>query len=318
MQPRRIEQDPVHGKSRQRLDEAGALKKDCERTRKALLAYLRGHVYWITRYRIERHLGHCAVCRSEFEALQRMEETRQFLQYVDAPEGVAHRVREGIASLMKLKKILYRPLWLAGIAVAVAGIYYYASQPRQLDIEIENIVKTAPVTTSSLTTTPLPTAALHPKPPVVTPLAASVQRTVPQPVPTPSVSPLAVSITPVNETTAVRDINEIMRGHGQLRQLKFGERERVLSGTLTGQELLEFFDRIRGVAKVRYDRKRLESFAVAEQIPFVLTLKAAPRPVDQPARAQKPVPGTDMKPHEPAETPASAPAATAPAPPEAQ
>jgi len=309
MQPRRIEQDPVHGKSRQRLDEAGALKKDCERTRKALLAYLRGHVYWITRYRIERHLGHCAVCRSEFEALQRMEETRQFLQYVDAPEGVAHRVREGIASLMKLKKILYRPLWLAGIAVAVAGIYYYASQPRQLDIEIENIVKTAPVTTSSLTTTPLPTTALHLKPPVVTPLVASVQRTVPQ---------LAVSITPVNETTAIQDINEVMRGHGQLRQLKFSERDRVLSGSLTGQELLVFFDRIRGVAKVRYDRKRLDSFPAAEQIPFVLTLKAAPRTVDQSAPAQKPVPGTDKKPHEPAEAAASAPAATAPAPPEAQ
>lgn len=313
MQPLRIEQDPVHGKSRQRLDEAGLLKKDCERTRTALPDYLRGHVFWTTRKRIERHLERCVVCTSEFDALRRMEETRQLLKYIDAPEGVAHRVKEGISTLTKLKKILYRPLWLAGIALAVAGIYYYASQPRQLDIEIENIVKTAPVTTS-----PVPPATLQPKAPVVTPPPAGVQRPVPQPVPTPAVAPLAVSITPVNETTAIRQINEVMRGHGQLRKLMFSGTDRMLSGNLTAQELLVFFDRIGGVAKVRYDRKRLGSFPAARQIPFVLTLKAAPKTVEQPVPAQKPLPGTNTEPHAPAGTAASALSATAPAPSAAQ
>ena len=307
MRPLRIEQDPVHGKSRQRLDEVGLLKKDCERTRKALPDYLRGHVYWTTRNRIERHLEHCVVCKSEFESLRCMDETCQLLKDIDAPEGVAHRVKEGLAAFTKLKKILYRPLWLAGIAVAAAGIYYYASQPRQLDIEIENIVRTAPVTTA-----PEPAAALHPKPPV-----AIVKKPVAQLVSAPVVSPLAVSITPVNETTAIHQINEVMGGHGQLKKMKFSETDRVLSGNLTAPELLEFFDRIRGVSKVRYDRKRLGSFPPAQQVPFVLTLKAAPKAVEQPVLEQKPAPSADTKPHAPAEAAASAPSATAPAPPAA-
>jgi hypothetical protein len=70
---------------------------------------LRGHVFRITRNRIDRHLQTCVVCRSEFEALRRTEETRQILKYVDSPGGVAHRLKEGIFALTKLKKILYGP-----------------------------------------------------------------------------------------------------------------------------------------------------------------------------------------------------------------
>lgn len=313
MQPLRIEQDPVHGKSRQRLDEADLLKKDCERTRKALPDYLSGHVFWTTRNRIDRHLEHCVVCKSEFDALRRMEETRQLLKYIDAPEGVVPRVKEGISTLTKLKKVLYRPLWLASIALAVAGTYYYASQPRQLDIEIENIVKSAPVITSSM-----PPTALQPKAPVVTRPPAGAQSPVPQPVSPPAMAPLAVSITPVNETTAIRQINEVMRGHGQLWKLKFSETDRVLSGNLKTPELLVFFDRIRGAAKVRYDRKRLESFPTAQQVPFVLTLKAAPKTIEQPVPAQKPAPGAETQSHAPSENAVSPPSAIAPALPAAQ
>jgi hypothetical protein len=238
-----------------------------------------------------------------------MEETRQLLKYIDSPEGVAHRVKEGISTLTKLKKILYRPLWLAGIALAVAGVYYYAMLPRQLDIEIENIVKTAPVTTS-----PTSSAALLPKAPAVTMPVAGVQRPGPQPVPTPAVAPLSVSITPVNETSAIRRINEVMQGHEQLRTLKFSETRRALSGKLVEHELLTFFDRIKDVAKVRYDRKRLKSFPAAQQVPFVLTLKAAQKTVGKQVPALEPVQSTESGTHAPAETAAPAPVATAPAP----
>ena len=306
MQPLRTEQDTVRGESKRKLNEVSLLKKECERTRTALPDYLRGHVFWTTRNRIERHLEHCVVCQSELDALRRKEETRQLLKYIDSPEGVAHRVKEGISTLTKLKKILYRPLWLAGIALLVAGLYYYAMLPRQLDIEIDNIVKTAPVTT------PLPSsAALQPKVPVVT-------RPAPQPVPTPVVAPLSVSITPVNETSAIQRINEVMQGHEQLRTLKFSETQRGLSGKLVKHELLTFFDRIKDVAKVRYDPRRLKSFPAAQQVPFVLTLKAAPKTVVKPEPAPKPVQGAENGMHTPAETTVPAPAATAPAPSAAQ
>jgi hypothetical protein len=233
MQPLRTEQDAVRGESKRKLDKVSLMKKECERTRKALPDYLRGHVFWTTRNRIERHLEHCVVCKSEFDALRCMEETRQLQKYIDSPEGVAHRVKESISTLTKLKKILYRPLWLAGIALIVAGVCYYAMLPRQLDIEIENIVKTAPVTTS-----PTSSAGLQPKSPVVSMPAVGVLRPVQKPVPTPAVAPLSVSITPVNETTAIQRINEVMQGHGQLRTLKFSETQRELSGKRIEHELL--------------------------------------------------------------------------------
>jgi hypothetical protein len=307
MQPLRTGQDTIRGESKRKLDEVSLMKKECERTRTVLPDYLRGHVFWTTRNRIERHLEHCVVCKSEFDALRRMEETRQLLKYVDSPGGVAHRVREGISTLTKLKKILYRPLWLAGIALIVAGVYYYAMLPRQLDIEIENIVKTAPVTTS-----PPSSAALQPKAPVLPMPAAGVPRPAPQPVPTPAVAPLAVSITPVNETTAIQRINEVMQGHEQLRTLKFSETQRGGSGKLIEHELLTFFDRIKDVAKVRYDPRRLKSFPAAQQVPFVLTLKAAPKTVEKTVTELKTVQSTEKGMNAPAETKAPAPVATAP------
>jgi len=282
------------------------MKKECERTRMALPDYLLGHVFRTTRSRIDRHLRTCVVCRSEFEALRRMEETRQILKYVDSPGGVAHRVKEGVFALAKLKKILYRPLWLAGIVLVGAGIYYYAMLPRQLDLEIESIVKSAPATTTSV-----PAAEPTREAPVVTKPVASVQRPVPQPISTQAIAPLAVSILLVNETDSMQRVNEVMSGHEELRKMKFSDSKRQLSGALTAQELLTFFDRMGEVAKVRYDRQHFKSFPAGQQIPFVLTLKAAPRTVEKPKPASHPVRSAET--HTPAETAAPVPLVTTPA-----
>jgi len=281
------------------------MKKECERTRKELPDYLRGHVFRITRNRIDRHLQACVVCRSEFEALKSMEETRQLLKYIDSPGGVAHRVKEGVTALAKLKKILYRPLWLAGIALVAAGVSYYAMQPRQLDLEIENIVKTAPATTTSV-----PAAEPEIVKPVVTKPVAGMQTPVTQPVSPRAVAPLEVSITPSDETSAILRVNEVMSGQGKLRKMKFSDTARQLSGQLTAQELLAFFDRIGEVAKVRYDRKRFRSFPADQQVPFVLMLKTTPKPIEKPIPASHAVQSAGT--HTSAVTAAPAPLATAP------
>jgi hypothetical protein len=276
------------------------MKSECERTRKKLPDYLRGHVFRITRNRIDRHLQACVVCRSEFEAIKSTEETRQLLKYIDSPGGVAHRVKEGVSALTKLRKILYRPLWLAGIVLVAAGISYYAMLPSQLNLEIESIVKTAPATT-----TRVPAAEPNIEAPLVSKPAVSVQPTVKQPIATRAVAPLAVSITLGNETSSIQRINEVLSGHEELRNMKFSDTERQLSGRLTAEELHTFFDRLREVAKVRYDRKRLKSFPDGQAVPFVLTLKATPRAIEKPMPAPRAVRS--------AETHTSA--ATAPAPP---
>jgi hypothetical protein len=278
------------------------MKKECERTRKTLPDYLRGHVFRTTRNRIDRHLQACVVCKSEFEALKSMEETRQILKYIDSPEGVTQRVKEGVSALTKLRKILYRPLWLAGIVLVAVGVSYYAMLPSQLDLEIESIVKTAPA---------VPAAEPTIEAPLVSKPAAGVQRPVTQPVSTRVVSPLAVSITSSDETSSIQRINEVMSGHGELRKMKFSDTERQLSGRLTAQELLTFFDRMGEVAKVRYDRKRFKSFPADQQVPFVLTLKATPKTIEKPIPASHR--GQSAETHTSAVTAAPAPLVTAPA-----
>jgi len=289
MEPRRTEQDAVHRESRQKLDAARGMKDECAYTGKSLKKYLRGHLFRFQKNRIGRHLKACASCRSECEALKRMEETRRILKDIDSHEGVAHQVKAGVSALAKLKLILYRPLWFAGIVLAAAALTYYAMLPPQIDLEIESIVKTAPVTTTAAPPV-APKKDLDMATAVVSTPAASVQT--PVPAAAPAVDPLAVSLTPADETAAIRRINEIMRGHGQLRKLKFSKTERELSGKLTAKELLTFFDRLGEVAKVRYNRKRLESFSGAQPIPFVLTLKEAPKPVGTPAPARTPAQST--------------------------
>lgn len=281
MGPLRTEQDAVNKESMRKLDGVSFLKKECGYTRKSLKQYLRGHLFLFQKKRIDRHLAACAHCKSEFDALKCMEETRQILNYIDPPEGMEHRVRAGVSALAKFKTVLYRPVWLAGLVFAAVGIYYYAMLPRQIDLEIENIINTAPENSSvqqgelKATETATTSPATGPQLPVAR------QEVAQEP------EPLAVSIIPLDEATAIRSINEVMRGHGQLRGMKFSDTKQELSGKLTAQELLTFFDRLGQVAKVRFQRKRLASFPETQQVPFVLTLRAAPKSGELPTPSRK-------------------------------
>jgi predicted anti-sigma-YlaC factor YlaD len=320
-----------------KTDKVNLMKKECEWTKKTLPDYMRGQVFRTTRIRIDKHLQACVVCKSEFEALKSMEKTRQLLKDIDSTEGILHRVKTGFSALAQLKKILYRPLWLAGIALVVAGVSYYAMLPRQIDLEIDSIVKTAPATTTSIPasapiadtaskplaetaskplaeTASKPMTAAASKPPaeasVVPKPVVSVQPPVKQPVPARAVKPLAVSIT-LRDTSSLQQINEVMSGHEELRKMKFGDVERQQSGALTAKELLILFERMGNVAKVRYDRKRFKSYPLDQPIPFVLTLKTTSKTVEKTIYAPQPLKSAGT--HTPAVTAAPAPLVTAPA-----
>jgi hypothetical protein len=263
------------------------MKKDCERTRRAFPRYLYGHVFQIERIRIERHLAACVICRSEFEGLRRAAETRRILKDIDISEGLVRRMKEGVLSLSKLKKVIYRPLWLAAIVLAAAGVYHYMMTPRQLDLEIEKIVKTESVTTPAVYPAEEKTKTSIATMPVVS------TRPV-KPPPAPVVAPLVVSIIPDDENAAVRRINEILHRHRQLSEKTFSETVREVSGSLTAGELEILFDRIEQVGRVSFNRRRLESDPGTQPIPFKLMLRAAPKTVEKhpPSAipAQMPVP----------------------------
>jgi hypothetical protein len=248
---------------------------------------LHGHVFRIERIRIERHLAACVICRSEFEGLRRADETRRILKDIDFSEGLVHRVKDGVVSLSGLKKVFYRPLWLAAIALAAAGVYYYTMTPRQLDLEIEKIVKTEPATIPVVspaemkTETSMATMPVVSAPPVKTPSARVA-------------APIVMNIIPDNEKAAVERINEVLRGHRQLREKQFSETVRQVSGSLTAEELETFSDRIEPVARVSFNRRRLQSIPSTQPIPFTLKLQAAPKTVEKhplsAMPAQSPVP----------------------------
>ena len=89
------------------------MKKDCAYTRKSLRKYLHGHLFKPEQIRVERHLRSCVMCYTEYQALKQAAETKQYLKDITPPEGIVQRVQAGVSGLAKLKKILYRPLWLA-------------------------------------------------------------------------------------------------------------------------------------------------------------------------------------------------------------
>jgi len=231
-------------------------------------------------------------------------------------EGVVHSMRKSISALKRLKKIVYRPLWIAAICLAAGGTYYYSMMPRQLDLELDSIVKTTPATVVSA---PVPT--------VMPPVAPVEQRTMVTSSVTPSALPqaakpvvaaaavakLTIMIMAENDNAAVRKINEIMRGHGQLRTKKFTETEKEVSGSLTSHELLTLFARLEPAGKVIYNKKRLEALANAGSIPFVLKLQLTPKTADTSAPLSKPAVKTGATQTTPAEAAVPAPAAAVPA-----
>jgi hypothetical protein len=261
-------------------------KKECARIRKSLAKYLSGHLFKLEQVRIERHLRSCVVCYSQYQALKRADETRQFLKDITPPEGMVQRMREGVSGLARTKKLLYRPLWIAAIVAVAAGSYYYLGVSQRPDVELESIIRTAPSGTAPAAPALPETPA---RPAAVTAPTMIAQPAAPRPVGARVVEPLAVSFTTENEKAAVRRVNEIMRGHGQLRTMKFSDTVREISGSLTAKELLTFFNRIELVGKISYSRRRFEAFPSAQPIPFVMKLTVAPgakAPSVQPA--QKP------------------------------
>ncbi len=256
-------------------NEVPLMKKECERTRQALPSYLRGHLFKINKLRIERHLEHCVVCRSEFEAIRRTEETRQILKDINAPDSVVGRVREVVSSVRNFKKILYRPLWMAGLLLIAGAVYYYAITPRQLDLEIERIVKTEPSVTAPLTSASSMTTNL------TATIRGSGQSLLRRTSAPPARERLIVTIT-ADDEAAVQKINEIMHENNELRKMKFSDSVREIGGSLISRELLTFFSRINSVAKISYNRRRFESFPATELVPFVMKLAYTSRRHEDP------------------------------------
>ncbi|HTF99058.1 MAG TPA: hypothetical protein VK654_00550 [Nitrospirota bacterium] len=273
-------------------------KSECKRIRKDLPKYLSGHLFKTSQKRIARHLQECVVCRSEFEALKHAEETRLLLKDISAPDDLVGRVKEGVSRLGQVKKLLYRPLWVAGLLLLAGGVYYYLVTPRQLEIEIERIQKT-----ESTATTPVPTL------PATTASPAPAKGTEPQQTepataapPSPAPEPLAVSLTPVNDQAAVQTINDVLHRSGSLHTSAFTDTQKEITGSLTAKELMALFSGIEGAAKVSFNKKRFDSFPPDQAIPFVLRLKPAPRPAQTPA-----VPAAPQTPAPPSERTVSVP-----------
>jgi hypothetical protein len=280
MEPRLINQDPLHRMSSARLTEVNAVKKECVSTRKKLRNYLRGHLFFFQKNRVERHLRSCSVCASVCQSLRWEEETRQIMKELSPPGRLGHRVKVALSGAGRLKKLLYRPLWLAVLAcVAIIVVINVSTQKR--DIEIESLEKSLPLATVAA----LPAASGPTTTAVPSPLPAAGAQAAPSPPvrvqKIPAAEPLAITITPENEQSALRRINEALRGFRALRNQRFTDTERQLSGTLPARELLALFDRIESAGKVNYSRKRFDSFPAAQSIPFVLKLKRAPAPAAQ-------------------------------------
>ncbi|HAS55384.1 MAG: hypothetical protein A2X56_05110 [Nitrospirae bacterium GWC2_57_13] len=267
------------------------LKKDCDYTRKSLRKYLLGHLFTHEQKKIERHLKKCAFCSTDYQALRRSAETRKLLKDITPPEGVVQRVRAGVSVLSVLKRLLYRPLWIAGFLAAAAALYLYVIAPLYHDRELESIEAAAP---QAAPAEPVLAEATAPRPqpaPAVPKPAAQA----------PAREPLVVTITVEDEASAISRINAVMQGHAVLRNRRFSASDREITGSLTPKELLTLFNRIEPSGKIRYQRSVLESSPATESLPFVLrlnTVPAAPKAAapGQPA-AQKPAQAA------PAETP---------------
>ncbi|OGW48144.1 MAG: hypothetical protein A2078_01070 [Nitrospirae bacterium GWC2_57_9] len=279
------------------------LKTDCTYTRRSLPKYLRGHLFKYEQIRIARHLNACPVCRSEFQAMKKVADTKQLLKDITPPEGVVQKLKAGASGLRRLKLLIYRPLWLL-LIVGAGTLLFVNILQNQRDIEIENIEKSLPSEASAPTATP--GTALQPT--VQQPVLQTAGTKTHEAAPSPRIAPLIITVTPETEASVLA-INDVMRGHGQLRRLKFTDTVREISGDLTAKELLTFFARIEQAGKVSYSRKRLDSFPTAQPVPFVMKMKQAPK-IAQPSAT----PAVDSTPPAPAPSamPVSAPTTSTP------
>ncbi len=274
------------------------MKKECTYTRRLLSRYLAGHLFAPQRRRIERHLAVCPVCRSEFDAVRGIRETRRILRDITPPEGLARPLQAGAASVAALKRLLYRPLWLVVIVAATAAAYVYVIHPLLHDPDLERLDASAPPAAQQQSAS----TATHAPEPKKASLSAPASSS--------SASPLMITITldRESEQASIRRINEAMKEHSMLRTLQFSDSSREISGSLTAGELFTFFDRIEGTGKVTYKRSRLAAAGEGDLVPFIMRLKtrsAPSRPAGTPAQhpAEKPVEKVVEKPGDsPADT----------------
>lgn len=262
------------------------MKKECERTQSLLHRYLKGHLFLPQLKRVERHLASCAICRSQLDSLQHINETQQYLSYLSPPEGLAGRLVERISRFSGITRIFFRPLWLLATVAISAAVVLYVITPLIHDPDLEKLdAGPLPPPAAQHETAPLPVAT----PQRAAPAAPEPKRSSPPVAATPKADPLLVTITVEKESekASLGRINEAMKGHPLLASLQFSDKIREVSGKLTPDELYTFFSRIRDAGKITYKRSRLASAAKDEQLPFVLKLQsvsAAPRlPVEQPA-----------------------------------
>jgi hypothetical protein len=273
------------------------MKKECAYTQSRLPRYLKGHLFRPQQKRLERHLASCPVCRSRHDALRQTDETRDFLRYLDPNEGVTGRAKAGLAGLTRL---LYRPLWLALIVTCALAVQHYVITPLMHDPDLEKLDAGAPPQAAAKPevvplSVPTPTPAAPPEPKKQAPAQVAVA---------PKADPLVVIITleKENEKAGIVRINEAMKEHAVLTSLRFSDKVREVSGSLTKDELYTFFSRIREAGKITYKRSRLNSAASGEPLVFTLKLQTLAAPPRRPEERPAAIPA-DKTEEQPAERP---------------
>lgn len=255
------------------------MKPECGYTRKQLPRYLGGRLFKLQRTRVERHLAECPVCSSEFDALRRIRETKHFLRDLESGKDIGGTARSLGSAVVRL---MYRPLWVLLIVVAVTVLYRNVLMPVLHDPDIEKLDPGA--------LPEPPAAALQSASSATTPAASAPQPESRRESPR-AVDPLVVVITldKDREKEGMKRINEAMKEHAGLRSLRFSDTVREVAGNLTTDELQMFFNSIKNAAKVNYKRSRLASEASGALVPVALRLRTkqmtqpGERPADKPA-----------------------------------
>ena len=171
------------------------------------------------------------------------------------------------------------PLWLALVVAVALAVQTYVIAPLLHDPDLEKLDAGAPPPGSAkLEAAPftLP-ASTHAVP------VATVLRQPAQAPPGLKTEPLViiVSLEKEHEKAGMARINEAMKEHALLANLRFSEKVHMVTGSLTPDELYTFFSRIREAGHIIYKRSRLSSAAPGEPLPFVLKLQTVappPRP----------------------------------------
>jgi hypothetical protein len=254
------------------------MRKECANVKKSLRKYNRGHLFKPEQLRIERHLKGCVLCSSEYQTLQRILETKQYIRDITPPEGVVQRVRQRVSRFSALTRLLYRPLWLLGAGGFAAALYLYAIAPIFHDPDLEKLEAPPPAAAPVTAPTPVAEATRQiPAGPAAVPEA-------------PKPDPVVITITADDEAAAAERINEAVHEHAPPGTGRFSDTVKEVSGSMTAPQLRSLFNRIQDVGKITYKRSRLAKAGGSQALPFVLRLKSAPPVAPKPeAAGGKPV-----------------------------